>query len=389
MVKCIMSHEEVNSTSHYKISQYLFTISQSYSQYHPIVSLSLILIGISVGSFNLLILNFKKMVSPFNRMLSCIGIADMITMGLYAPFVIYFHIFNKCALNEGSKNIAPARFLYCYIVMTAVSHCASIWLAIGLSGLRLYCMKNPTQAEASTWRKMTIITTVTIILACSTSTIYVIYTKVELMNITVGSSANLTYIQHFSLNQSGAFVIGFHGVFVKLVPSALLTIIVIFIVKEFRIFKKRRKGLGKSTNVSNTTRMLIGVVFLFIILELPQGIVIFISALNHIFYREIYNQLGDIVDLMTIIRTVANFFIYCSMSSMFRRYLFEIVCRFVGCIRQLPRREPTLPFEAETIIPLNAKKTTMSPAIDTESEPEYCGPKDMANLLPSRNEARL
>lgn len=69
--------------------------------------------------------------------------------------------------------------------------------------------------------------------------------------------------------------------------------------------------------------MLIAIVFVFLITELPQGIMAVLSGMfSEEFRRYIYNSMGDILDLLSLCGACTSFIIYCSMSGQFRNVIF-------------------------------------------------------------------
>ncbi|KAJ8299242.1 hypothetical protein KUTeg_023302 [Tegillarca granosa] len=61
-----------------------------------------------------------------------------------------------------------------------------------------------------------------------------------------------------------------------------------------------------------TTKMLLTVVILFILTEVPHGILLFLS--------------GDFIDIITLLNDGLNFAIYCTMSSKFRKTFKKLFC---------------------------------------------------------------
>jgi hypothetical protein len=78
---------------------------------------------------------------------------------------------------------------------------------------------------------------------------------------------------------------------------------------------------------NRTTGMLLAVVVLFLITELPQGIlnllIIFIPELQH----DVYNNIGDVLDIVALCNNAINFVLYCSMSKQFRDTFVHIFCK--------------------------------------------------------------
>ena len=63
---------------------------------------------------------------------------------------------------------------------------------------------------------------------------------------------------------------------------------------------------------------LVIVCILFLITELPQAILLFISIFKETFYIEVYRALGDLMDILVLINYSVCFSLYCSMSREFR-----------------------------------------------------------------------
>lgn len=65
--------------------------------------------------------------------------------------------------------------------------------------------------------------------------------------------------------------------------------------------------------------MLLIIVVVFLITEMPQGVMAVLSGMfSEEFRRHIYNNLGDILDLLSLCNACTTFIIYCSMSTQFR-----------------------------------------------------------------------
>lgn len=68
-----------------------------------------------------------------------------------------------------------------------------------------------------------------------------------------------------------------------------------------------------------TTRMLVAVLLLFLITEIPQGVLGLMSALiGWCFFKDCYHRFGEIMDILALFNGAVNFILYCSMSRQFR-----------------------------------------------------------------------
>jgi len=125
------------------------------------------------------------------------------------------------------------------------------------------------------------------------------------------------------------------ALFVRLVPCIGLTVLSLLLVQTMRQAEERRQNLrGKSSaatkagkdgaggsdrKTNRTTMMLLLVVVLFLVTELPQGVINLLSGLlQPVFVNEIYMALGDLLDILALINNGINFILYCSMSKQFR-----------------------------------------------------------------------
>lgn len=118
-----------------------------------------------------------------------------------------------------------------------------------------------------------------------------------------------------------------HSILFKLVPCVLLTTLTVLLVVEMRKANARRaklksqgrnNELDKTREHNRTTAMLIGVVGLFELAELPQGILTLGSIFVTGFYDDVYQPLGDLVDMMALVNNSITFILYCTMSRQFR-----------------------------------------------------------------------
>lgn len=66
--------------------------------------------------------------------------------------------------------------------------------------------------------------------------------------------------------------------------------------------------------------MLVVIMSIFLITELPQGVVTLLSGLLHSsFYDHVYTSLGDLLDLLSLLNSLVTFILYVSMSGLYRK----------------------------------------------------------------------
>ncbi|XP_059164780.1 G-protein coupled receptor dmsr-1-like [Physella acuta] len=92
---------------------------------------------------------------------------------------------------------------------------------------------------------------------------------------------------------------------------------------------------------SRTTRMLLIVITLFLVTELPQAILIVLSATIPNFFQEVYLPLGDIMDVVALINNGINFLLYCIMSRDFRTTLLDMMKSTMNNASKVPGKITT------------------------------------------------
>lgn len=81
----------------------------------------------------------------------------------------------------------------------------------------------------------------------------------------------------------------------------------------------RRKPSKNEKHNGRTTKMLIAVLLLFLITELPHGVLYLLSGiLGDCFFRYCYLNFGEIIDILVLLNGTINFILYCLMSRQFR-----------------------------------------------------------------------
>lgn len=119
----------------------------------------------------------------------------------------------------------------------------------------------------------------------------------------------------------------------QVVPCVLLTVLSALLIVAMRRADRRRRLLKmkgrrleseKAGEYNRTTSMLVAVVLCFVVTELPQGVLAFLSGIDKRFFDEVYTQLGDVWDIVVIVNSSVNFVLYCAMSRLFRGTFIEL-----------------------------------------------------------------
>lgn len=148
------------------------------------------------------------------------------------------------------------------------------------------------------------------------------------------------------------------GVVFKIIPCMLLAFLIISLLWTIKKAEKRRRALFESNSTNRarlrlrqqqqemngglggagggqqvplarsdrTTTMLVVILGLFLLTELPQGAISIMTGIYVGDMREhVYPNVGDILDLLSLINSAVNFILYCAMSSKYRQVFWQVV----------------------------------------------------------------
>lgn len=129
-----------------------------------------------------------------------------------------------------------------------------------------------------------------------------------------------------------------YSIFLKLLPCVLLIIISVWLIRTLFKAKKGRQVLkGYDSNLltcngndnkrlskyerraDRTTKMLIAILFLFLLTEMPQGLFGLVIALKgKELFLTCYQHYGEVMDMCALLNGSITFILYCCMNRMFR-----------------------------------------------------------------------
>ncbi|KAI8745520.1 growth hormone secretagogue receptor type 1 [Biomphalaria glabrata] len=297
-----------------------------YYRIHAYISTVLSVFGIMGNVLNVFILTRKKMISATNILLTALAVFDGLKSLVHLPFIILnYDIFVK---TPHPFSISSYSNFYSTVVI--IFHSASIWLTVSLAIFRYIAVRFPLRAStlcSQKRAKLTIfvvcllITAVRIPNFLNYTFVYPVYTNVSHWDIR-------DRVEEYNFNQR--LTIWFTALFVRLLPCLLLLVLSILLIQELRRASESRSNLSgqgtiqKQMKTNRTTGMLLVVVGLFIVIELPHGILLILVAVNSNFFDSVYFPLGALIDDITLLNNGINFVIYCAMSHKFRDTFMEI-----------------------------------------------------------------
>ncbi|XP_064650550.1 sex peptide receptor-like [Lineus longissimus] len=133
----------------------------------------------------------------------------------------------------------------------------------------------------------------------------------------------------------------FRVLFIHLIPCIMLVVINALLIRTMQKAKKRRTQLLKQNRKSEvrklkdancTTMMMVAVVGVFLVVELPSGILFAVFIINTTFSlgileRDVEKKVSTIFNLLILISYPINFFIYAGMSRQFRETFKRLFCK--------------------------------------------------------------
>ncbi|TGZ54641.1 Uncharacterized protein DBV15_06142 [Temnothorax longispinosus] len=259
-------NETIQLTSSCYCDGVIRDLATQYKTYHGYASLIVCSFGTFTNMLNIIVLTRQDMKTvPINRILTGLATADVLVMLEYIPFAIYKYL----VLPE--SRIFPygwAVFVLFHMHFTQLFHTISIALTLTLAVWRYIAIR--TKGRKRTLKSYS---------SCAAK----VTTK------PTSSSSGISDLE----NCNGPFD------------------------NKKDEYQRRPSKFDKQTD--RTTRMLVVVLLLFLITEIPQGILGLLSAaLGTCFFRNCYDKFGELMDILALLNGSINFILYCSMSRQFR-----------------------------------------------------------------------
>ena len=303
-----------------------------YAGVHGYVSIIVCTFGIICNMMNIIVLTQKNMITSTNYILSSLAIADMLTMVSYLPYAVYFY----CITIPDWQYPHPYGWIVYLLFNTnfiITCHTVAMWLTVALAVFRYIVVCHHTLGPklCNLWRaKITILAVlVATVIFCIPN--YVMYTT---KRNTDGWWFDKNY---FVTPFHQVFNFWLFGVVLKVAPCVLLTVLSTLLIRAMHIADKKRRRLksqGKraeserASEHNRTTAMLVAVVLCFVIAELPQGMLAFLSGVDSDIFMNVYVPLGDIWDIIVLINSAVNFILYCIMSRQFRKTFKDVFLKY-------------------------------------------------------------
>ncbi|CAK5079686.1 unnamed protein product [Meloidogyne enterolobii] len=383
---CTDLDEESVKQSQIYYTELLSSLSERYDSFHKIIYQTICILGVIANICVVVVLLRPTMrKNPFNLFLIGIAICDM---SLMASYFIYKQIELCHPLYFTFTWIV---FTYSYALFSVLFHSASLWITVNMAVLRYLVLKSSSNSSRN-WPRLntykaasfSIVAAILIAAVGSAPNMlrYQIFYKGELPAPDVCKANGSKFASFYEKPDSNVsayilaqpsfwnctwerFSFWIAGLLLKLVPCLLLTIFMTLLVRMLVEARERRNRLhsgkqstlsslptqtnnGRDKSVGNekgasgsgnsskvqaerTTAMLTIIVAVFLITELPQGILVIWMGIKpqvknnfkkllktKLKVRFAMAQLSNILDFLSLLNSSVNFLLYATMSNLFR-----------------------------------------------------------------------
>ena len=321
----------------------LIDFRNSYKEIHGYISLLVCTFGCISNILNIAVLTRKEMRSGTNVILTGLALADMAVMVEYVPFTLRYYLFTNSLHDPASYwSYKWAVFIMFHANYSQIFHTIAICLNVTLAVWRYISLAYPQNNKVWCSISRASFTVLGVYILSPLICIPVFLSFSINVDYNLTSPNNETYHKYYMhisamAEENDLVRLNFltYSVIIKLIPCVILTIFSIFLVMKLMEAKKRRMKLLQrqkkpqsqaaanrnkaDRHADQTTRMLLAVLLLFLITELPQGILGLLSEiLGDQFFQNCYQNCAEIMDMAALSCGAINFMIYCLMSSQFR-----------------------------------------------------------------------
>lgn len=352
-------NDSMNITSGYRCGEDFDAFHTSYKEVHGWTSLFVCIFGSIANVLNIAVLTRREMRSPTNMILTGLAVADLLVMIEYIPYSIHMYLYHRSRRDTFTYGWTLFVLFHSNFgqVCHTISICLTLTLAVWRYIAVAYPQKS--REWCSYTRTVLTITGAYVFCPILCVPLYFI-TQVESQVETLdehGMAVNLTrfrqangtsnilslenttnttlyYVKLTKTAESHVFLkemnFWIYSVVIKLIPCAVLTVLSIKLIMVLLEAKQRRKKLttqnvteirmgngkdaaaceklkkrkkaaagrmtDKERQTDRTTMMLLAVLLLFLVTELPQGVLGFLSVvLGSSFFDTCYVMLGKIL----------------------------------------------------------------------------------------------
>ncbi|CAB3366229.1 Hypothetical predicted protein [Cloeon dipterum] len=293
----------------------------AYKNLHGYVSLSVCMAGTVSTGLSMAVLSRPELAAPTSSLLSALAAADALVMLEYIPFALHQYVMVDRPPTE-RFSYAWAVYVLFHAIFTQVFHTISIWLTVTLAVWRYLVVRYPTKSREWCSEKGT---RYAILAAYVGSSIICIPLYLS-FSVSPFEGGTVYYVRLSKLGGAGGQLLIYinfwiYSVLIKLLPCVILSFLSQRLLAALWENKQRRRSLLNKDDKDGdrTSRLLLAVLILFLVTELPQGILGLLTVfLGDNFFAQCYTSMGELMDLLALTSSTLNFPLYCLMSRQFR-----------------------------------------------------------------------
>lgn len=343
MDDCIYENRSYNKTGESSLASFQI----QYASMHGYISVVICVFGIFLNAANIIVLTRRNMVTSFNVILTWLAVADNLKMLDYLIFAIEFYILKDPKLSLlNTYSTHAANYLLFHASFAIICHNTAVWLTVSLAMFRFLYIWFPARGSVLCTVKRAKITValiyVSVCLLCIPNYMSNFLDEKNPLNTSAtNKSCEVVYTVNMIDPKELLFVVNTYiqAILAKIVPCVLLTVLTFLLIYAMhQAYQKRKllKSQGKDQDArrhhehNRTTGMLLAVVILFLLVELPFGILtLMVIFIRGKFQTEVYDNVADFHELLALCNNAVNFLLYCSMSKQFRDTFISIFCKCV------------------------------------------------------------
>ncbi|KAK3594158.1 hypothetical protein CHS0354_026570, partial [Potamilus streckersoni] len=304
----------VNSQAYVNLEAYAYW----YWEVHPYLSLIVCTFGIATNIANIIILTRKKMLSSINTILTGIAISDIITMVEYIPYALHFYILTDIGDLPKRHTLGWSTYLAVHSCLSNTTHTISIWLGVCMAIVRYIFIRS---RGNSGWNLDINRACILVAVIYTVSVIVFIpnYITTEVQpSFHATSNTTIYRIKNLEIHMRNTSIINAVNVWVfitvgKIVPCCLIAIfggLLLRTLQESRQLAENLKGPSSTERMKQherTTSMLLAIIAMFILAELPSGILAVVSVFVEDFFMSYYLLVADTLDIVSLLNNIVNF----------------------------------------------------------------------------------
>lgn len=317
---------------------------------------AIILVTLVTNSFVVVVLSNKNLRTPTNHILLSMAITELMTGLSSCPWFLYYYTFG--GLYDDQEHGLPDFWCkthpYFAVHLPTIFHTAAIWLTVYLAIQRYIYVCLPSLVVRFCTPKKTRHIIIYICICAFLSELPVMFTEYSVSFRTSNSTRSCFHKdvdlvdKVIGVDSWKAMILCLRALFVHILPCVLLIIFTTCLFKtvneadrkrSINQLPSRKQGtsgcLTSNRLMHATTRMLLVVIAIFLLIEIPVAL-IFIMHLLVVFYRlldmsdyKTVNNLLIIRNFLIILTYPLNFAIYFGMSSSFKLQFRQLFSRQV------------------------------------------------------------